>query len=122
MESNEPKAVKPRKKKSRVEEKVENTKSITVVGYVVVVVVALFFYISNTLTVRDLLSSNGKMKDDLARERTVTDKIQSQVNQLESVQRIQDIAVKELGLALPQKPPLVIQVRQSELNKLTEKP
>lgn len=122
MESTEPKAVKPRKKKSRVEEKVENTKSITVVGYVVVVVVALFFYISNTLTVRDLLSSNGKMKDDLARERTVTDKIQSQVNQLESVQRIQDIAVKELGLALPQKPPLVIQVRQSELNKLTEKP
>jgi len=122
MESTEPKAVKPRKKKSRVEEKVENTKSITVVGYVVVVVVALFFFISNTLTVRDLLSSNGKMKDDLARERTVTDKIQSQVNQLESVQRIQDIAVKELGLALPQKPPLVIQVRQSELNKLTEKP
>lgn len=122
MESTEPKAVKTRKKKSRVEEKVENTKSITVVGYVVVVVVALFFYISNTLTVRELLSANGKMKDDLARERTVTDKIQSQVNQLESVQRIQDIAVKELGLALPQKPPLVIQVRQSELNKLTEKP
>lgn len=122
MESTEPKAAKPRRKKSRVEEKVENTKSITVVGYVVVVVVALFFYISNTLTVRDLLSSNGKMKDDLARERTVTDKIQSQVNQLESVQRIQDIAVKELGLALPQKPPLVIQVKQSELNKLTEKP
>ncbi len=122
MESTEPKAVKPRKKKSRVEEKVENTKSITVVGYVIIVVVALFFYISNTLTVRDLLSSNGKMKDDLARERTVTDKIQSQVNQLESVQRIQDIAVKELGLALPQKPPLVIQVKQSELNKLTEKP
>ncbi|MBN8705963.1 MAG: hypothetical protein J0L62_08795 [Bacteroidetes bacterium] len=122
MEDNEPKVVKPRKKKSRVEEKVENTKSITVVGYVIIVVVALFFYISNTLTVRDLLSSNGKMKDDLARERTVTDKIQSQVNQLESVQRIQDIAVKELGLALPQKPPLVIQVKQSELNKLTEKP
>lgn len=122
MEANEPKVVKPRKKKSRVEEKVENTKSITVVGYVIIVVVALFFYISNTLTVRDLLSSNGKMKDDLARERTVTDKIQSQVNQLESVQRIQDIAVKELGLALPQKPPLVIQVKQSELNKLTEKP
>jgi len=122
MEDKEPKVVKPRKKKSRVEEKVENTKSITVVGYVIIVVVALFFYISNTLTVRDLLSSNGKMKDDLARERTVTDKIQSQVNQLESVQRIQDIAVKELGLALPQKPPLVIQVKQSELNKLTEKP
>lgn len=122
MEDNEPKVIKPRKKKSRVEEKVENTKSITVVGYVIIVVVALFFYISNTLTVRDLLSSNGKMKDDLARERTVTDKIQSQVNQLESVQRIQDIAEKELGLALPQKPPLVIQVKQSELNKLTEKP
>jgi len=115
-------APKPKKKKSRIQQKVENTKSITVIGYVIVIVVALFLYISNTLKVRDLLAENSKLKEDLARERTVSDKIQSQVNQLESVQRIQDLAVRELGLALPQKPPVVIQVRKSELSKLTETP
>lgn len=106
------------KKKMKMMQKAEKIKTTTMLIYILSGTVAIVLYIGNILAVREQMKLNIELKENLTREQNSTETLKSQVDQLENVERIQTIAKDELGLAFPQKPPMIIQVRKKDVEKV----
>lgn len=110
---------KSEKKKVKLFHKAQKIKTTTMLFYIITGTVAIVLYIGNILSVREQMRTNIELKEKLTSERSKTESLKSQVDQLENVERIQKIAKEDLGLAYPKKPPMTIQVRKKDIEKVT---
>lgn len=101
--------------------KIETMRPMTMILIVVTLTVLLVLYISNLLAIRNLSQETGELADQLNKEKIETQKQETKVDQLESIERIQSIAKKDLGLAFPKSSPRIVQVPAAELKNAKEK-
>jgi len=94
----------------------------TVVLLLLGTAIIIVLYISNIIAVDQLLADiNGLEKEEqhILMEQEI---LRAQVNKLASLERIQELAEKDLGLRTPQEPPIWLNLSQERLREIEQLP
>jgi cell division protein FtsL len=79
--------------------------------YIVVISLLVILYVGNTVKVKSLLKKETKLEKKLDNIKNSNRLLQTEINRLESPERITEIAVNKLGMVKPDVPPKVISAK-----------
>jgi cell division protein FtsL len=82
--------------------------------------VASVLYISNIIAVDQLMNEINSMETQHRRILMEQEILKAQINRMASLERIQELAEKNLGLTTPKEPPVWLNVDQERLKQIEE--
>lgn len=82
--------------------------------------VAIVLYISNIIAVDQLMGEINSMETQYRRILMEQEILKAQINRMASLERIQELAEKNLGLTTPQEPPVWLNVDPERLKGIEE--
>ena len=92
----------------------------TVVLMLLGAAIVIVLYISNIIAVDQLMSEINSLETQHRRVLMEQEILKAQINRMASLERIQELAEKELGLTTPQEPPVWLSVDQERLKAIEE--
>ena len=92
----------------------------TVVLILLGAAVAIVLYISNIIAVTQLMNEVNSLEIQHRRILMEQEILKAQINKMASLERIQELAEKDLGLKTPQEPPVWLNVDQARAKEIEE--
>ncbi len=82
--------------------------------------IAIVLYISNIIAVNQLMNEVNSLETQHRRILMEQEILKAQINKMASLERVQEIAEKDLGLKTPQEPPVWLNVDRARVKEIEE--